>query len=308
MQEWISITEFNRLIPNEDTCLDVLFTLHFNKKPCPICKHQKFHRVKGRACFECGKCGKQIYPRTKAPIIHRSRYPIKLWLDAIYYMVTLPSLSSETLAKLLGLSQPRAWGLLKKIQITMKENTSVKFSGTIEVDVTYIGGKKKAPNGTKKIGYNGRENKIVVFGMREKESGEIRMFPVKAESAAEILPLITSNVKPGSMIYSDEAGVYKLVVNYGYRHDFVRHKDFEWKKGLVTIQRTESVWSYIKKNLRGGHVFISKKHIRGFLDEQEFRYNHCHSGSWENFFILVGRLFAVEPEVVRELFCSQYKL
>lgn len=180
-----------------------------------------------------------------------TKLPMRCWLYALYFFTqSKNSISSSEMASHIGVTQKNAWTLIKKLQILTKEVERDKFTGIVEIDVTYIGGKKKAPkDAEKRIGFNGQEHKIKVFGIRERRTGRIRTFIIEAESVAETLPLIQANVEIGSTVHSDEAAAYKCLPKHGFKHEFVRHKEFEWKRGNVTIQPLEGFWSYLKRSI-----------------------------------------------------------
>ena len=69
--------------------------------------------------------------------------PLKKWFVAIYYMkYNSKGISSVQLARQIGVSQQTAWFMYHRIRETYKQN-SVSFTGTVEVDETFVGGKEK---------------------------------------------------------------------------------------------------------------------------------------------------------------------
>lgn len=311
MPRGISILELERLISDEDACLDILFTLHYTGKVCPVCNHPKYHRVKGRACYECGKCGRQIYPKINT-LMKGGKHSIRLWLYGIHYMITAPSVSAITLGKHLGISERHSWTFMKKMQQLMKEDTSKPFSGIMMIDSTLLDctmnkAEKNTIEEKRKELKDLKINKTVIFGIREKKSRRIRLFEIERESQKEVLPIIDAHIEKGSMIYSDKGGAFANLSVLGYRHSTVNHSKFEWKRGWTTTSPIEGVWSWMKRSIFGVHVHISKKYMRNYLDEMEFRYNHCNEDIIDTFFILVGRLFDADPEIVKRLFFSRLK-
>jgi transposase-like protein len=235
---------------------------------------------------------------------------IRHWFYAAHHFAqSKNSVSSSEMASYLGINQKSAFLLLNTLRILVAyTNKQERFTGIIEIDVTYIGGKKKAPrNAEKKIGHNGQENKTIVFGMRERRTGKVRTFIVSRESKEETLPIIQANVEIGSIIHSDEAAAYKCLPMYGYSHEFVNHKKFEWKRGNVTIQPIEGFWSDIKRSIRGTHIWVSKDYMREYLNEYEFRHNNCDKSVRECWIILIGLLLNAPPSAVQEVLFSRYK-
>jgi len=286
----LSIFEFQKRFPDEDCCVEMLFQARWGKL-CPVCSREtKFYRVKERRCYECGDCGYQFYPM-KGTVMEGSKLPVIIWIQAAYFMMkSKNSISALELQRLLGITYKTSWAMAHEIRSLMK-NTTEEFYGIIEVDETYIGGKKKA-KGKKKIGYNGRENKTIVFGMYER-TGKVKAFVVKNTSKKDLLPIIQKYATKGSTIYSDEHAPYKALSKLGYKHDFVTHKDYQWGKGGVTTNRIESFWSYIKNSIRGTYKHVSPKWLDNYLSEYTFRYNHNKMSETEQFDELLRRLFNV---------------
>ena len=65
------------------------------------------------------------------------------WLYTMYLFVTgRKGISSLQLSKEMGITQKSAWYLLQRIRQACTQNPDL-LSGFIEIDETYIGGKKK---------------------------------------------------------------------------------------------------------------------------------------------------------------------
>lgn len=74
--------------------------------------------------------------------MEKSRLPLKVWGMALYlYLKNPKGLTSVLLSKYLGIRQGTTWILLHKIR-EMCQLSLKKFEGTVEVDETYMGGKR----------------------------------------------------------------------------------------------------------------------------------------------------------------------
>jgi hypothetical protein len=64
MAQGMTVHEFLKHFPDDDTCLDYLMTCRYGESlDCPKCgKHGRFHRRKGRPAYECQWCSHYIYP------------------------------------------------------------------------------------------------------------------------------------------------------------------------------------------------------------------------------------------------------
>ena len=75
-----------------------------------------------------------------------SKIPLQKWAIGIYLCVTsLKSVSSMKLHRDLNISQPAAWFMLHRIREAWADESDddgIKFDGPVEVDETYMGGKR----------------------------------------------------------------------------------------------------------------------------------------------------------------------
>lgn len=68
-----------------------------------------------------------------------TKLPMRDWFFALYFFTqSKNSISSLEVASHLGITQKNAWALTKKLQALTKETSRDKFTGIVEIDVTYI--------------------------------------------------------------------------------------------------------------------------------------------------------------------------
>ncbi len=79
--------------------------------------------------------------------------------------------SAKQLQRELSVTYKTAWYMSHCIRLAMQEEKDFlqKFSGIVEVDETYVGGKGSGTRG------RGAANKVPVVGMKERTSGKVRM-------------------------------------------------------------------------------------------------------------------------------------
>jgi transposase len=158
----------------------------------------------------------------------------------------------------------------------MSKNLPEVFSGTIEIDETYIGGqwKNKRKKQRKIKAKRGRGTlKTPVFGILCR-GGKVWAQVVPDVEARTLMPLIDKRVKRGSIICSDTWKSYTGIAAKGYIHRLVEHNKGEYVNAQGNhINGLEGFWGYLKRKLasKGG---IRKERLPLYLAEYIWRYNH----------------------------------
>ena len=130
---------------------------------------------KERHLYYCADCDYQ-YSVTVGTIFHKSHLPLTKWFLAIYMICSAKKgISVRQLQRELHISYKTAWHMAHRIRLAMQEDKDFcqNFSGIVEVDETYIGGKRSGPRG------RGASSNVPVVGIRERTSGKIRMQAVE---------------------------------------------------------------------------------------------------------------------------------
>ena len=263
-----TITDFRKRYPNDEACLEELFVIKYHDlKVCPECeKETRFHRVKNRRCYECQWCGYQVYP-TKGTIFEKTTTPLIHWFYAMYLMTaTRSGVSAKELERQLGVTYKCAWRMVHQIRKLMGTSRPSKLTGTVEIDDTYVGGKRHGKRG------RGADGKAIVFGMVERD-GNIKTEVVDNVRQVTVVPIIQENIEVGSTINSDELSSYRILEDLGYEHEFVKHGSGEFVRNECHTQSIEGFWSILKRSISGTHVWVSKKYLHNYVNEFAFRYN-----------------------------------
>lgn len=258
----MNIKEFRQTFPDEDSCLDYLFNKKYGLKG--------YYRVKGRKTYE-NSVGKQISP-LKGTIFEKSSTPLTLWFYAIYlFSVSKNGVSAKELERQLGVTYKCAWRIGHQIRKAMKEENL--FSGTVEVDETYVGGM-----GRRSTRRDGRgTTKQAVFGIVERDRKLLKLKVIPNVSGSTLTREVRENVKEWSTVISDDFISYKWLKR-SYRHHRINHSEghYGYKDGdlKVNTNSIEGVWAIVKRSLKGTHIMTSKKYLPLYLQEIAFRYNH----------------------------------
>jgi len=206
------------------------------------------------------------------------------WLTAMWMIVNCKNgVSSWEIHRTLKVTQKSAWFMLHRLRLGLKENYGhgplTKIGGPeneVEVDETFIGGRKQNMHKDKKVRYEakgGASGKAVVQGILDRTVRQVRakvMPDVKRETLqAEIL----KQVKYGTKVYTDDAVAYEQGMQWRFVHDFV-NKTETYVKGRVHVNGVENFWSLLKRGLNGTYVAVEPFHLERYVDEQVFRYNN----------------------------------
>lgn len=265
-----TIKDFEKQFPNEDVCLDFLFKARYPKGVhCQKCdKVTPHYRIANRKVYSCQFCGYHISP-TAGTIFHKSETPLKSWFHAIFLMSsTKTGISAKQLERELGVTYKTAWRMFRQVRRLMSEDVN-PLAGQVEVDETYIGGKRRGKRG------RGASGKAIVMGMVERDGKAIAKV-VPNVKARTLLPMIANNVarEDKTIVFTDELPSYSQVERLGYAHRIVQHSAKQYVSGVAHVNTVESLWSNIKRGIDGVNHSVSPLYLQSYLDSYVFRYNH----------------------------------
>jgi len=184
--------------------------------------------------------------------------------------------SSQNIALRTSIKRLRVTRVLTTIRRALTKDVPGIFSGTVEVDETYLGGQWK--NKRKSIRDQGTNRgrgtrKQPVFGILCR-NGTVWAEVVDNVEAETLLPLISQKVSTGSIVCSDTWKAYTGIAAQGYVHRLVNHGERQYSDGKGNhINGLEGFWGYLKRKLasKGG---IRHEKLPLYLGEYVWRYNH----------------------------------
>jgi len=248
---------------------------------CPRkgCGNASVQFIKTRKLWRCKECKRQFSAKT-GTIFEESPIPFTKWFPAIWLLAnTKNGTSSHELGRALGVTQKTAWFMFHRIREAMREHGAPLFSGEVEADETFVGGKYRtnyvSKSGFRKLEHGPATGKATVFGMvqrgTDKGKSRVRAMMVPNHRASSLLPEIYANVRPGSMLYTDALRSYRQV-GPEYMHKFIDHS-LRYVEGRVHTNTIENFWSCLKRTIKGTYIAPRPFHIDRYLDEQVFRFN-----------------------------------
>lgn len=235
---------------------------------CPGCGHWKSWRLRRRS-RRCASCRREWRP---------PRLPLQLsrveWRRLLRWFVV--GHVTQLIAQETGVERKRVLRALLLVRQAMARDVPPVFSGTVEVDETYVGGRwKNKRHATRAQGTkHGRgTSKQAVFGILCR-GGQVWATIVPNVSAKTIVPLLRQQVRPGSIVHSDTFGSYTGIAAMGYLHRLVDHGRQQYSDRAGThINGLEGFWGYLKRRLaaKGG---IRRERLPLYLADYVWRYNH----------------------------------
>ncbi len=233
---------------------------------------------------KCKDCGKQFTVR-KGTIFAESHLPLHLWLQAIHLMVSSKKgISAHQLHRVLGITYKSAWFLTHRIRECMRSGDLAPMGGnggTVEVDETFIGNDRTIkPKGVKKG--RGYAHKHKMLTLVDRDTKHAKSIVVDDLKAATLVPILQENIDREATIYTDEAGQYRNLARDFEGHDFVRHGQGEYGRGVVHTNTVEGFYSIFKRGMKGVYQHCAKKHLHRYAAEFEFRYNNRSANGVED--------------------------
>lgn len=196
-----SIFEVASKFNSEEKCIKHLERIRWPKGlECPHCQSKRIMTFtaegktgKERYLYECIACRYQ-YSVTVGTIFHDSHLPLIKWFLAIYMICSAKKgIPATQLQRELEIgSYKTAWYMAHRIRLAMHDDPQFcrKYSGIVEIDETYVGGKGKGP------GRPVLSNKVPVVGIKERTSGKIQLKAIQDASKRTLSHFIRKNVEP----------------------------------------------------------------------------------------------------------------
>lgn len=228
---------------------------------------------------------------TAGTIFQDSHLPLRLWFRAIWWFTNQKTgINALGLQRALGIGSYRtAWTCLHKLRRAMVRPNREPLSGTIEVDETMIGGRRKGMPGGRALGY-----KIVLLIAVEKRksgAGRVRFKQVPLATGDRLVRFVKQSVSLGSTIITDGLPAYTGVLKpHGYGHEIQISPN-----ALPSLHRVAAL---LKRWLLGVYQGrVSPEQFDHYLDEFAFRFNRRTSASrGQLFYRLVQQAVATGPQ------------
>ena len=212
-REGLTVVELMDMFPSEEAAIKWFEeAVWHGERSCSHCGSLATSEVPNRKPmpYWCRLCRSYFSVRTGTPIAN-SNVPLRKWTIAIYLCLTsLKSVSSMKLHRDIGVSQPTAWFMLHRIREAWRSNGGTAFSGPVEVDESYFGGKRRNMSLSKRKALTGRgtKGKTAVVAMKDRTSKQVRAKVVESTDQPTLQGFVIENSAPAAKVYTDEASAY----------------------------------------------------------------------------------------------------
>jgi transposase-like protein len=265
---------------DEKTCRDFLEEKYWQGGAiCPYCGSMKVYRLNDGKRFKCGnkKTCDRKFSVTVGTIFENTKIPLSTWFAAIYLTANhKKGISSLQLHRDLGVTAKTAWFMLHRIRYMLKQYTQVTLSDTVQVDETYVQGKKR--NRSKKerariIKYGWtKEKEATVIGLIDKENLVLRV--VTGSEKRHVMPVIREVVPDTeTLIVTDASALYFGLENTYKGRIIINHAKDEYQVAQYHTNSVEGVFSWFKRTIFGTYHYVSKKHMQAYCTMFSFRFN-----------------------------------
>jgi transposase-like protein len=303
----MNLIDVTKQFATDEQCLAYLEQMRWpNGVRCVTCGNDKISTItrqsrkdnKRTTIYQCLEptCNQQ-FSATSGTIFHDSHLPLTKWFMAVALVVDAKKgISANQLKQHLGIGSYRtAWFMAHRIRKAMVE-TGNPLGGTVEIDETYIGGRRRAK------GIRGRGgNKDVVMGLRQR-GGPLKFVHVKDVKAATIQEVVEKHVSDDvELIMTDDFSSYPFALRkYSGRHRRINHSaGYYVAADGVHTNTIESAFSLLKRGVIGSFHAVSIKHLHRYLSEFEYRFNARKDDF--RFQRTVARMCGTTPMQYREL-------
>jgi len=265
----ISLLQWQKRYGTEKACASTLAKYRWpNGFICSKCGHDSSYYIASRKVYQCCRCRHQGSV-TSGTLFHSTNLPLVKWFWAIYLMASdKGGISALRLSKHIDVSWLTARNMLKKIRTAMADRDIIYhlIEDLIELDDTYIGGRKSGKRGR---GAEGKKSVLVAVENRGKFAGFVAMEAVETVSGQTLRSFLKKHLKKGRQVRTDALPAMNVVIE---SHDHEK-KVTPPKEASTWLPKVHIAIGNLKAFLNGTFHGVSHRYLQEYLDEFCYRYN-----------------------------------
>lgn len=262
----LTLLEFTDTFKDDDACKHYLLQHKWGDGfTCSKCGCTNEHHCEDEFSKRCGNCFHRESV-TSGTLFHKVKFSLRKAFIIIFQMsTTSKSISSNLLARSLGINLKTAWLFQQKVRKAMESSQKHALKGAVEVDEAFIGGKEDGHQG------RGNETKstiVVAIEKTKNEDGIKRAYALKIDntSADELVKIFQKHIDSNAQINTDKwTGYSPLKKDW----NITQHKSI----GGENFQLMHRLIQGLKSWIRGIHHKVSAKYLQAYLNEYCYRFN-----------------------------------
>jgi len=281
--QMMTASQFEAMFPDEEACAKYLVARRWPEGiRCPRCGNDKVHPVKTMPfkwqCYKCTPDSGYRFSHIAGTIFENTNKPLRDWFRVTHLMLaSKKGMSALQIQRIMGFgSYETAWGMCHKIRAALIAPEE-KLGGIVEIDETFIGGKAYNKHGGRGSGGRGGlgSGKTPVVGAISRK-GNVVARVIETVSADVLTKFVNEAVSEKvSLLVTDQwTGYRNLHRTFCDKHKIIRHTHGEYVVGAVHTNTIEGFWSIFKRGVVGTFHKVSKKYMRLYVAEFQFRHNN----------------------------------
>ncbi len=177
---------------------------------CPGCGSQDVQTgIKHKSMmYRCRTCPERpMFSLKSGTVMERSHLSYRAWGIAIYLVcANIKGVSSMRLHRELGIGQKAAWFMLHRLRKAF-ESDQGPFNGPVEVDETYVGGKRRNMHKAKRralINESNLAGKTAVIGMKDRETNTVSARVIQTADSLTLQGFVEEPTGQYTLVFTDD--------------------------------------------------------------------------------------------------------